>query len=494
MLLIRRGNAMASTVALRHRSTFEQAKSHPRDVAVLSPEVKTPIPGPKSKELMGHVQNFQNTKALSFFCDFERSKANYLVDADENIILDCFQQISSMPLGYNNTELIAVGKQDNLQNLLINRPAMVTFADMNFPRLVHDSLLRVAPEGLSNVITMGCGSCANENAYKAAFLWYMRDRRGYELPPAEDDEAYSSCVMNQVPGSPKLSMLSFEGGLHGRTLAALSTTHTRPLLKLDMPAFDWPIAPFPKLKYPLEEHESENAKEEARCLAVVEDLITEWSKRAPVAGIVVEPIQAEGGDNHASDDFFRKLRKIALKHSVAFVVDEVQTGVAITGKWWAHEHWGLETPPDIVTFAKKMFIGGYYFNDKVNWKTPSRIGNTWMGDPAKLHLLKKTIEIVKEQRLKDNAQHTGNYLTESLKSLENIHSTALEGSRGRGLFCAVDVNGSRDKVVKEMLQRGVLVGASGPNSIRFRPSLIFTPTHVDIAMDRLDQVLTSVKI
>ncbi|XP_010779853.1 4-aminobutyrate aminotransferase, mitochondrial-like [Notothenia coriiceps] len=97
-------------------------------------------------------------------------------------------------------------------------------------------------------------------------------------------------------------------------LGCLATTHSKAIHKLDVPSFDWPIAPFPRLEYPLEEFTRENAHEEARCLEEVEDLIVKWRQKGkPVAGVVIEPIQAEGGDNHASSDFFRGLRDIARK-------------------------------------------------------------------------------------------------------------------------------------------------------------------------------------
>ena len=120
------------------------------------------------------------------------------------------------------------------------------------------------------------------------------------------------CVM-QPPGSPDLSVLSFIGGLHGRTIGVLSTSHSKPIHKLDIPAFDWPIAPFPQLKYPLEDYVTENRAEEQRCLErvylvclivcktlafslQVEDLIEEFNSRGKyVAAMIVEPIQAEGG-------------------------------------------------------------------------------------------------------------------------------------------------------------------------------------------------------
>lgn len=107
-------------------------------------------------------------------------------------------------------------------------------------------------------------------------------------------------MFNQSPGSPSLSAMSFEGAFHGRTLGALSCTHSKPIHKLDVPAFDWPIAKFPRYKYPLEENARENSQEDDRCLAHVEQLIQDYSQKAPVAALIVEPIQAEGGDNHGA--------------------------------------------------------------------------------------------------------------------------------------------------------------------------------------------------
>lgn len=93
---------------------------------------------------------------------------------------------------------------------------------------------------------------------------------------------------------------------------------------MDVPSFDWPIADYPQYKYPLEENSVSNHAEDNRCLAMVEDLIETYKKKGvPVAGMILEPIQAEGGDNHGSVYFYQKLRKICTKHNVAYVIDEV---------------------------------------------------------------------------------------------------------------------------------------------------------------------------
>jgi 4-aminobutyrate aminotransferase/(S)-3-amino-2-methylpropionate transaminase len=103
-----------------------------------------------------------------------------------------------------------------------------------------------------------------------------------------------------------------------------SCTHSKPIHKLDVPAFDWPIATYPKYKYPLNENISENERTDNKCLEEVQDLINKYDKKGvPVAGLIIEPIQGEGGDNHGSVKFFQKLRQICAKNNVAFIIDEV---------------------------------------------------------------------------------------------------------------------------------------------------------------------------
>lgn len=204
-----------------------------------------------------------------------------------------------------------------------------------------------------------CGSCANENAYKNMFIAYRRKKRGEKVDFTKEEE--DSCMLNLPPGAPKLSILSFHGAFHGRTLGALSTTHSKAIHKLDVPSFDWPVAHFPRYKYPLDKNTRENAEEDKKCLAEVEDLFEKYEKKGiPVAGIVVEPIQSEGGDHEGSPEFFQGLQDIAKRNTAALLIDEVQTGGGPTGKMWCHEHFNLKSPPDIVTFSKKMQLGGYF--------------------------------------------------------------------------------------------------------------------------------------
>jgi 4-aminobutyrate aminotransferase/(S)-3-amino-2-methylpropionate transaminase len=229
-------------------------------------------------------------------------------------------------------------------------------------------------------------------------------------------EELQSCMKNQPPGSPDLAILSFTGAFHGRLFGSLSTTRSKPLHKLDVPAFNWPVAPFPQLKYPLEQYADENRKEEQRCLAEIEKIIK--GHKVPVVGCIIEPIQGEGGDNTASPEFFRGLRDLTKKLGVAMIVDEVQTGVGTTGKFWAHEHWNLSTPPDVVTFSKKMQAAGFYHNIDLRPSESYRNFNTWLGDPVRALQAKVIINEIADKKLLENTVITGDYLKSGLHTLE----------------------------------------------------------------------------
>ncbi len=373
---------------------------------------------------------------------------------------------------------------------MINRPALGNFPQHDWADILKASVLRVAPKGLDQVFTAMAGSDANETAYKAAFMWKRRQERG---GPDVDfsAEEIASAMNNKSPGSPHMSILSFRSGFHGRLFGSLSTTRSKPIHKLDIPAFDWPQASFPMLKYPLAEHASENAAEEARCLAETEDLIQNFHN--PVAAVVIEPVQSEGGDNHASPNFFKGLREITKRRDVMFIVDEVQTGVGATGKFWAHEHWNLAEPPDMVSFSKKAQTAGYYFgNPDLRPNKPYRQFNTWMGDPAKTILFKAIIDEIERLNLVENTARTGEYLYSGLERLAERYPNEIQNLRGRGqgTFLAWD-SPRRDDFLKRAKGMGVNIGGSGARAVRLRPMLIFQKHHADILLEATEKLIST---
>lgn len=451
------------------------------------PSVRTEIPGPKSKQAIADLDKVFDTRSLNMMANYQNSFGNYIADLDGNVLLDVYAQIASIPVGYSNPALLAAATSPEMASAIINRPALGNFPQHDWAHILKSGILRVAPEGCDQVFTAQAGSDANELAYKAAFMWKRRQQRGG--PDVEfTSEEINSSMNNQSPGSPNMSILSFKTAFHGRLFGSLSTTRSKPIHKLDIPAFDWPQASFPALKYPLEEHAQENAREEARCLAEVEELITSYHN--PPAAVIIEPIQSEGGDNHASPAFFNGLRQITRKHDVLLIVDEVQTGVGATGKFWAHEHWNLQDPPDMVTFSKKAQTAGYYFgNPELRPNKPYRQFNTWMGDPARAILFRAIIDEVERLNLVQNTAETGDYLFAGLENLAHKYPGEINNLRGKGqgTFIAWD-SPRRDEVLKKAKGVGINIGGSGERAVRLRPMLIFQKKHADILLGGLEKI------
>ena len=440
------------------------------------PHMRTAFPGPESKKAIEDLDKVFDTRSLNMMANYQNSFGNYIADLDGNVLLDVYAQIASIPVGYSNPTLLAAATLPEMASAIINRPALGNFPQHDWAEILRTGILKVAPKGLDQVFTAMAGSDANELAYKAAFMWKRRQERG---GPDVDfsAEEMSSAMNNKSPGSPHMSILSFTSAFHGRLFGSLSTTRSKPVHKLDIPAFDWPQASFPHLKYPLAEHASDNVAEEARCLAETEDLIKNFHH--PVAAVVIEPVQSEGGDNHASPTFFKGLREITRRHEVMFIVDEVQTGVGATGKFWAHDHWNLADPPDMVTFSKKAQTAGYYFaNPDLRPNKPYRQFNTWMGDPARAILFRAIIQEIERLNLVESTAQVGEYLYSGLDRLAERYPNEIQSLRGKGqgTFIAWD-SPRRDDFLKRAKGLGVNIGGSGEKAVRLRPMLVFQKHH-----------------
>jgi len=481
-----------SSISSRRQFTASSAKMY-YDWEPEGPSVKTEIPGPKAKAAIAELHEVFDTRSLNMLTDFQNSSGNYIADPDGNILLDVYAQIASIPLGYNNPVLHKAAQGDDMINGLINRPALGNFPPHDWAQVLKTGILKVAPKGLDQVFTAMAGSDANETAYKAAFMWRRQQERGGAHVEFTEEEM-ESAMRNQSPGaSQSLSILSFKTGFHGRLFGSLSTTRSKPIHKLDIPAFDWPQATFPQLKYPLEEHAEENAAAEKAALDEVEHLIQNY--HVPPCAVVVEPIQSEGGDNHASPAFFRGLREITKKHNVLMIVDEVQTGVGATGKFWAHEHWDLPTPPDMVTFSKKAQTAGYYFgNPELRPNKPYRQFNTWMGDPARALLFRSIIGEIERLNLVERTAQVGNYLYGKLEGLAKKYPGQFDNLRGKGMgtFIAFD-NPKRDQFLATAKRFGVNIGGSGQSAVRLRPMLVFEEKHADILVEALEKIVKELK-
>jgi len=447
--------------------------------------MKTSVPGPETERLTQQLREQGGMGgATTFFGDYAASEGCYMADADGNRMLDMFSQIASLPLGYNHPALDEAFKDPLMATFGHSRAALGLMPPKELPQLLKDTFLKIAPKGMTRVQTMLCGSSANENIFKAVFFEYRAKQRAAQGRGATEftEEELTSCMQNQTPGCANdLSIMSFSGGFHGRTMGALTCTHSKTVHKIDVPAFDWPTAPFPRLQYPLDENEEYNADEEARSLEEVRRIFQERSDEGrPVAGLIVEPILSEGGDLHASTSFFKNLQQACKEFEAAFIVDEVQTGVCSSGQMWAHEAWELEESPDFIAFSKKALIGGYYYKDHFQPPQGYRIFNTWMGDATKILLFKAVLETIERDGLQQAVQDVGQQLTSVLIGASSSHPEYVRNIRGVGTIIAFDCETSdrRDELASHLRNSGVLVGTNGTQSIRFRPALTFNSEHV----------------
>jgi len=316
--------------------------------------------------------------------DYKKSKGNFLVDVDGNVMLDLVAHGGLLPLGYNADALINARDSKLFDRYLNQSPNLAEYPPSEFPDFVREAILPIAPEGLSEVyFTEGIGSQANETALKIALLKF-KESRGSGLAEvdwdnfAENDWSNSSDLLQN-----NVSVLGFENSLHGVTLGGASASGTA-MVRGSLPTYDWPTAPMPKVKYPHAFNVSHNKKEEKRCLKVVEKIIAKKEKSgSPVGAMIIEPITFLK-NTVATPNFYRSLRKIAKERGIPFIVDETRTGIGKTGKMWAYEHWYLEDQPDIVTFGGSAHASGVFTSADFRPLEPHKLTNISNGSMDKL--------------------------------------------------------------------------------------------------------------
>jgi L-lysine 6-transaminase len=335
-----------------------------------------------------------------------------------------------------------------------------------------ETFARVAiPSHLHYTFFIEGGALAVENTLKVAFDWKARRNRA-----------------RGVAGEKGQQILHFREAFHGRSGYTLSLTNTDPKKTELFPKFRWPRVDNPKLRFPVTaDVERDVAAAEQRALEQVRKAFED--NPDDIAAIIVEPIQAEGGDNHFRPAFLQALERFADENECFFIVDEVQTGIGLTGKMWAHEHFGLT--PDALAFGKKMQICGCLVGPKVDeepknvFKVSSRINSTWGGGLTDMVRSGRFLEIVQEDRLVDNARVIGDHLLRGLQGVQSDLGGIMSNARGRGLMIAFDLPTPelRKKAHETLIANGLLLLTCGPRSIRFRPPLNLSAAEADTALE-----------
>jgi len=214
-----------------------------------------------------------------------------------------------------------------------------------------------------------------------------------------------------------------------------------------------------------------------------------------IAALIIEPIQGEGGDNHFRKEFFHMLRRLCDKHEMMFILDEIQTGVGLTGKMWAHEHFDFR--PDILVFGKKTQVCGIMVGNRVDeikdnvFDVSSRINSTWGGNLVDMVRCQKYLEVIDEENLIKNAEVQGKRLLNGLDEISQRYPDKISNARGLGLMCAFDLLTSkkRDELKNKLYANNLLALSCGTNTIRFRPPLVISSKEIDEVLEILDKTV-----
>jgi 4-aminobutyrate aminotransferase/(S)-3-amino-2-methylpropionate transaminase len=439
------------------------------------PVISSTFPGPKAlsyNERISHTLiNSENVREV---IDLEKSFGNYFQDIDGNVVLDMHMDYGRNILGYNSRRWVKETKFQKYDKFLVQRPAMGVMPPAEYPKLLSKLLLTVAPPELTDVyLSCGCGSSANVNAFKLAFLKKFFELKGTDKFTKEEEE---SVLLGHAPGAPNFSVIGFEGGYHGQFLDLLSLSKFN--TDKSLAKHNWPIAPFPKLKLPYEDNLTHNRREEARCVEETEKLI--MNNKEKVAAMIIEPLQVHGGVRYASSLFYRDLVDLCYKHNIAFICDETHTSGWASGRPFMHKSWNLEKPVHMVTFAGRMQISGIFHQREFRPKFGNMINSTWNGEPAKLLQFFDTYDQIKNIDWIDSHSETfWQACKAELLDLQRRGAIPISNIRGIGKIFAFDVEHEllRNEIVLQSRKNGFKVNPLGKFSIGFTPSLMFTEVH-----------------
>lgn len=411
--------------------------------------------------------------------DLEKSRGSYVRDAiTGRDYLDFFSFFASNPLGFNHPRMLEADIQSRLARVATTKVSNADYYTTYLAEFVQALTRTAAPPELPHYFFIDTGTLAVENAMKTAFDWKVRKN------------------LERGAGELGSQILHLENAFHGRSGYALSVTNTDPLKTAYFPKFAWPRISCPRLRFPVDAAEIERvAQAEAVALGQAERAFDE--RPHDIAAILVEPIQGEGGDNHFRPEFLRALRRLADEREALLIYDEVQTGLGLTGKWWAYQHHGIE--PDILCFAKKMQVGGILASRRIDdvkdnvFTVPSRINSTWGGSLVDMVRCTHILKILEEERLLENTVERGRELLAGLEHVQAQFADVVSNARGVGLMCALDLPTTqlRNRVVRRCFEDGMIVLPCGRASIRFRPTLTVPAEAIAEGLHHLKRAIES---
>ena len=437
--------------------------------AQYGPRLITPLPGPKAKAIVeADDRLISPSYTRSYPLVAKRGRGCRVEDADGNEFLDFAAGIAVVSTGHCHPEVVAAIQKQAGE--LIH----MSGTDFYYESLVtlSERLSAIAPmPGPHRFYYGNSGAEAVECALKVA-----RYHTGRQ------------------------NVIAFLGAFHGRTMGALSLTASKPQQKRRFA----PLVPgVTHVRYPNTYRGCSGGPQEAEefamgCARYIEEkLFHSILPPEEVAAIFVEPIQGEGGYVVAPTNFMQELRRICDKYGILLVADEVQSGAARTGKWWAIEHTGVH--PDIVCMAKGIASGmplGVCMTraEIMDWK-PGSHASTFGGNPVCIAAALATLDVLEREGMA-NAARQGEAMLTQLRGWLGKHKI-IGDVRGRGLMIGVEIvkdqesreaaPALRDRIVDLAFERGLLILGCGENSIRLAPPLIVNQHEVAVALEILEE-------
>jgi len=438
----------------------------------VGPKIKTALPGPNAKRVLAGDHNYISPSYTRSYPLVAKSGRGVVVtDVDGNEFFDFSAGIAVTSTGHCHPHVVAAIQKQAGE--LIH----MSGTDFYYESLVQlaERLSKIAPmPGPHRVYYGNSGAEAVEAALKLARYHTRRQ-----------------------------NIIAFFGAFHGRTMGALSLTASKPQQKRRFA----PLVPgVTHVRYPDVYRGCSGGAQDAEefalgCARFIEDKLFKTTL-APeeVAAIFVEPIQGEGGYVVAPTPFLEELRRICDRHGILLVVDEVQSGIGRTGRWWAVEHSGVH--PDIVCSAKGIASGmplGVTISraDIMDW-VPGSHASTFGGNPVCIAAALATLDVIENEKLLANSTEVGNHMLKRMADWPRKHR--LVGDvRGRGLMIGVEIvkdkktkeygHDERDRIVELAFERGMLFLGCGPSTVRISPALVVSKDEADAAIDALEECI-----
>ena len=438
------------------------------------PKIVVTPPGPKARELVKKDESLISPSYGRFYpLVVESAKGCIVKDVDGNEFIDFNSGLVCMNVGHSHPKVVAAVKNQ------CDRFLHYSNTDFYYREVVDlaDRLAHITPGSPEKKIFFGnSGAEAIEAAIKLA-KWHSR----------------------------RQLFIAFISAFHGRTVGALSFTASKPTQRRSF----FPLMPgvthvpygycyrcpykltFPECHY--------------WCVDFIDEYVLQkYIPPEDTAAILVEPIQGEGGYVVPPPEYFQRLKKIADKYGLLFIDDEVQSGMGRSGKWFAIEHWGVE--PDIICTSKALAsglpLGACIAKSKVMDWVPGSHASTFGGNPLSCVAASAVIDVIKEEKLLENANKQGAYIMKRLNELKE-KSEIVGDVRGKGLMIGMEIVESKEskkpapqkvnEIIMRSWKRGINVISCGASTIRIAPPLVITKELVDSALDIIEDTTRQVE-